>query len=139
MTGETIIFANVTRQLDASLPTPQQQRRVVFLHLAEFKTCIPVARFTSNAVLGRSDPTSHHYPDIDLSPYAAHEKGVSRQHAVIYQAGQELLVKDMGGVNGTYLNGQRLTSHQLYPLNDGDNLILGKLVLQVQWTLESQG
>lgn len=137
MAGETIIFDHVTRPFDTQLPTPQQQQRVVVLHLPEFRTCIPLPRFTHKATLGRCDPVSCQYPDIDFSPYAAHQKGVSRQHVVIHQAGQELLVKDMGSVNGTYLNGHRLISHQLYPLKDGDELILGMLMLQVQSTLES--
>jgi len=82
-------------------------------------------------VIGRMDITTKVAPDLDLTPFGAQEKGVSRMHAIIRRNEESLLVIDLGSVNGTYLNGQRLTSDQPHVLRDGDEIRLGKLVLHV--------
>jgi pSer/pThr/pTyr-binding forkhead associated (FHA) protein len=48
---------------------------------------------------------------------------VSRQHANIIKNGNSFLVKDLGSLNGTYLNGE-IVSEKL--LTDGDELQIGK-------------
>jgi hypothetical protein len=82
-------------------------------------------------VLGRSDVTSTQKPDLDLTPYGALEKGVSRIHAAIYRNEDTLTLVDMGSANGTHLNGQRLVPEQPRILRDGDEIRLGKLVAHV--------
>jgi hypothetical protein len=80
-------------------------------------------------VMGREDPVSGIFPDIDLDPHSGHEAGVGRRHAqLILQEGQ-VYVEDLDSVNGTAVNKQRLTSRQPHPLNDGDELRLGKMVM----------
>ena len=57
------------------------------------------------------------------------DAGVGRRHAqLILQAGQ-LLIEDLDSVNGTVVNKQRIPSRQPKPINDGDEIRLGKLVL----------
>jgi pSer/pThr/pTyr-binding forkhead associated (FHA) protein len=82
-------------------------------------------------VLGRSDNTSTQKPDLDLTPYGALEKGVSRIHAAIERSEDTLTLIDMGSANGTHLNGQRLIPDQPRVLRDGDEIRLGKLVAHV--------
>ncbi len=82
-------------------------------------------------VLGRQDANSAQRPDVDLSPYGALEKGVSRIHAVIARSEGTLTLMDMGSVNGTHLNGQRLLPDEPRVLRDGDEIRLGKLVAHV--------
>lgn len=82
-------------------------------------------------VFGRSDASSSVEPDIDLAPYGALEKGVSRQHAVIEISEDTLMIMDVGSSNGTFLNGQRLVPNQPRVLRDGDEVRLGKLVTHV--------
>jgi len=81
--------------------------------------------------LGRSAEGQPILPDIDLAPYQAYESGVSRLHASLKKQGKQLIATDLGSVNGTRLNGQRITPHKAFPLNHGDILTLGKLKLQV--------
>lgn len=81
--------------------------------------------------LGRRDPNAESGPTIDLSPYDAIEKGVSRMHAAIRRGEDTLTLIDLGSVNGTYLNGQRLTPNQPRVLRDGDEMRLGQLVIHV--------
>jgi len=82
-------------------------------------------------VLGRLDPNSQKKPDLDLSPYGALEKGISRLHAAVRRGEDTLTLVDLGSINGTYLNGQRLTPNQPRVLRDGDEIRLGKMVLHV--------
>lgn len=84
-------------------------------------------------VLGRHDPDSDMHPDVDLQEYGGADKGVSRRHAVIIRRDRALSIIDKGGVNGTFLNGQRLIPHQPRILRDGDEIRLGHLVLQVHF------
>lgn len=53
---------------------------------------------------------------------------ISRRHACLDRAGDEVLVSDLGSTNGTWLNGQRL--HGPRVLRDGDVLSLGGLELR---------
>ncbi len=84
-------------------------------------------------VLGRAD--SHHPSEqfLDLTPYQAHLKGVSRLHAIISQAGHTLMVTDLGSTNGTFLNEQRLVPNQPRILRDGDMIRLGHMVAYVRF------
>jgi pSer/pThr/pTyr-binding forkhead associated (FHA) protein len=81
--------------------------------------------------LGRADATSTQKPDLDLTPYGALEKGVSRMHAAIHRSDDTLTLVDMGSINGTHLNGQRLIPDQPRVLRDGDEIRLGKLVAHI--------
>jgi pSer/pThr/pTyr-binding forkhead associated (FHA) protein len=82
-------------------------------------------------ILGRADTTSPNQPDLDLTPYGALEKGVSRIHAAVERSEDTLTLIDMGSSNGTHLNGQRLGPDQPRVLRDGDEIRLGKLVAHI--------
>jgi pSer/pThr/pTyr-binding forkhead associated (FHA) protein len=82
-------------------------------------------------VMGRSDNSSAQKPDLDLTPFGALEKGVSRLHAAIIRTEDTLTLIDMGSSNGTHLNGQRLIPDQPRILRDGDELRLGKLIAHI--------
>jgi hypothetical protein len=82
-------------------------------------------------ILGRHDNTSTATPTIDLTPFGAYENGVSRLHAAIRRGEDTLTLVDLGSVNGTHLNGQRLIPNQPRVLRDGDEIRLGKLVCHV--------
>ncbi len=81
--------------------------------------------------IGRSAEGQPILPDIDLAPHRAYEYGVSRLHVSIRVEGKMIVATDLGSVNGTRLNGQRIPPHKPCPLNHGDILTLGKLKLQV--------
>jgi len=81
--------------------------------------------------IGRLDAASATFPDVDLTNDGGLEKGVSRRHAKITRRGNEVLIEDLGSVNGTFVNGKRLTPYLPHPLHSGDELQLGKLALRV--------
>jgi hypothetical protein len=81
---------------------------------------------------GRLDSSSsERKPDIDLTPFGALEKGVSRLHCAIHREELTLTIVDLGSSNGTHLNGQRLTPEVPRVLRDGDEIQLGKLVTHI--------
>lgn len=81
--------------------------------------------------IGRLDPASGSFPDVDLDDYGGAEKGVSRRHAKIIRRESGIFIQDMGSTNGTFLNDRKLTPYRFEALKYGDKLRLGKLVLQV--------
>jgi pSer/pThr/pTyr-binding forkhead associated (FHA) protein len=84
---------------------------------------------TEGFVLGRSDSKSSYLPDIDLASFRALDKGVSRRHAAFVRYQGNLHIVDLSSVNGTFLNGNRLTPEMPYPINAGDRLVLGELAV----------
>lgn len=83
-------------------------------------------------ILGRGDKDIDG-PDIDLTPYGAHEKGVSRQHISIGISGDIVEVQDLGSTNGTFLNGRQMTPNQWYILRNLDELRLGSFVVTISF------
>jgi len=81
--------------------------------------------------LGRVDPKEGVYPEVDLTD--AKKDGVSREHACIYRCGHAVEVEDLGSTNGTLLNGSRLCPYNPASLNDGDQLQLGNLLVEVRF------
>lgn len=88
----------------------------------------------STIVIGRSNSPDAVPPDVDLTAYHGRELGVSRQHAQLTYQDQQYVLQDMHSSNGTWLNGQKLTAHQLYPLQDGDQLRLGHLTMLIKFS-----
>ena len=84
------------------------------------------------AIIGRSDPVSKFYPDVDLGPYGALDQGVSRRHARIFVQGGQVLIEDLDSINGTLVNGQRVLPFQSRALADGDQITLGRMLLRFQ-------
>ncbi|MGQ9888927.1 MAG: FHA domain-containing protein [Aggregatilineales bacterium] len=84
-------------------------------------------------VIGRKGNDAGLRVDVDLAHSGGEVLGVSRQHlAVRYDAQARVItVTDLGSVNGSYINGQRLHPGEVRALNHGDQLRLGKLVLLV--------
>ncbi len=82
-------------------------------------------------LIGRFDGTNVIRPDLDLTPFGALEKGVSRVHAAINRTENTLTIIDKGSSNGTHLNGQRLLPGQPRVLRDGDEVRLGKLIAHI--------
>lgn len=68
---------------------------------------------------------------LDLAPFRGYALGVSRRHAVIRRAGNGYEVVDLGSVNGSWLNEERLTPHSTRPLPSGSHLRLGRMRLFV--------
>lgn len=82
-------------------------------------------------VIGRSVPGTDEVPAIDLRDFDAFQRGISRQHALLFWRNGTLHIADNGSANGTYLNGQRLPPHEPRPLRNHDQIMLGGLALSI--------
>lgn len=102
----------------------------IIMHVRDAATPV-IIQPAKKTVLGRADMNSPQKPDVDLTPYGALDKGVSRIHAAIMRNEDTLTLVDMGSANGTHLNGQRLVPEQPRILRDGDEIRLGKLVAHI--------
>src|SRR5436190_15117279 len=80
-------------------------------------------------LVGRTDPLSNIFPEIDLSRFDPHTK-VSRRHARTWRDGDVFNVEDLGSVNGTVINDViRLEPRKPRPLDSGDRIKLGETTL----------
>jgi hypothetical protein len=86
------------------------------------------------AYIGRWDADSGIFPDVDLDSDDPEAK-VSRRHARITRRGEQYYIEDLGSTNGTFINrGRRLLPGDRQPLNDGDEIIIGKTFLRFHVT-----
>ncbi len=102
----------------------------IIIRLRDFSQPLSIAP-KDELLIGRSDENMGQTLDLDLGPYGAAEKGVSRRHAAIRRGEDTLTLIDLGSTNGTHLNGQRLNPHQPRVLRDGDEIRMGKLVFHI--------
>ena len=84
-------------------------------------------------VIGRRVEATSEVPEglFDLSPLGGYGQGLSRRHAVIQRTEHGYEILDLGSVNGTWLNDERLAPHKNYPLASGSHLRLGSMRLLV--------
>ncbi|MCC7449831.1 MAG: FHA domain-containing protein [Anaerolineae bacterium] len=86
---------------------------------------------SDNLLIGRSLTSDLQQTSVDLSPFGAREKGVSRRHIKLVDRDSLIYVADLNSSNGTWLNGRRLIAYNEYLLHDGDELRLGLLKIRV--------
>jgi hypothetical protein len=108
---------------------PASINALVVLYLVTEQQFVPLAERES-FTLGRINEGQMIIPDIDLSQYGAFEYGVSRLHASI-QLGNPVTITDLGSVNGTRINGKKISPNVPRALTHGDVLALGKLRIQI--------
>ncbi len=88
----------------------------------------------ASVVVGREDAPSNSFPDIDLTPFGAEEGGVSRLHARLSQSGETWAIEDLESTNYTFVNRKRIAARTPTPLNDGDEIRLGRVGLRFKTT-----
>jgi len=85
-----------------------------------------------SSLIGRYDPVTGTRPEIDLTPYDTN-RSVSRRHAKVTAQGDALFVsEEVGALNGTFLNGKRLTPGKPEQIRTGDTLALGMVTLRFE-------
>ncbi len=84
-----------------------------------------------NVIIGRFDPVTGERPDIDLTSDDAVELGVSRRHVCITFRDNIPYLTDLGSKNYSFLNRRQMMRGQPYPLQNGDEVRLGNVILKV--------
>src|SRR2546422_2723731 len=84
---------------------------------------------TDTALIGRYDPVTGTRPEIDLTQVDIN-RSVSRRHArIVFQEGAFRLSEEVGALNGTFVNGVRLSSGTPTRIVSGDKVGLGMVAL----------
>ncbi|HUG53939.1 MAG TPA: cyclic nucleotide-binding domain-containing protein [Vicinamibacteria bacterium] len=85
--------------------------------------------FSNEALLGRFDSVTGQSPEVDLTK-EDQSRNISRRHArLVIRDGKFFVAEEIGTMNGTFLNGKKLSNGVLTPIQDGDELTLCRLVL----------
>ena len=110
--------------LDATVVAPQE--KATRHRLVDVAT--GTAFFFSSGdetTIGRADPVTGILPDIDLTP-VDNNRSVSRRHAKIIRSGGDYhVLEEVGTVNGTFVNDQRIPTGVPVTLHNGDLLKIG--------------
>lgn len=87
-------------------------------------------------VRGRSNSTTHRLAAgvtvvgrQDGCQLQIRSSQVSRKHCELFERDGQLVVKDLGSSNGTFVNGRKVEGEQ--PLRDGDELSIGGVTFRV--------
>ncbi|MEA2329100.1 MAG: hypothetical protein QOE68_4059 [Thermoanaerobaculia bacterium] len=80
--------------------------------------------------IGRADPVTGILPDVDLTSVDAN-RSVSRRHAKIICSGnQYFMLEEVGTVNGTYVNEQRIPTGTPVMIHNGDAIKIGLIAMK---------
>lgn len=84
---------------------------------------------SSETLVGRKDPVTGIHPDVDLT-IADAQRSTSRRHAKIYRrSGKYFVTEEIGTMNGTFVNGERIETGVPREIQDGDEVQFGLVKL----------
>jgi CRP-like cAMP-binding protein len=113
--------------VSATGSTLQAEAKAYFISVATGNV-FPV--FSNEALIGRYDSVTGLSPEVDLTK-EDQSRNISRRHArIVNKDGKFYVAEEIGTMNGTYLNGQKMPYGVLTPIKDGDELVLCRLALQ---------
>ena len=105
------------------------EARIIEPHLVVVSTGEKILLTEQDAVIGREDPISSIFPDIDTTPFGGLEGGVSRKHARVYEKDGSYYIEDLNSTNYTLINKQKVDPSSSQPLAAGDEIRLGRVAL----------
>ncbi|MGH9324005.1 MAG: cyclic nucleotide-binding domain-containing protein [Vicinamibacteria bacterium] len=80
--------------------------------------------YKDEVLLGRYDSVTGHRPEVDLTD-EDNNRNVSRRHArLLFKDSTFYVAEEIGTMNGTYINGDRIPTGVLTPIKDGDEVTL---------------
>ena len=106
------------------------EEHIIFLHLQGFSDPVTV-KIEEKISIGRTGGAAGNDAHLNLDGYGAETMGVSRRHAELSRDGDNLYLNDLNSTNGTFLNGQKLTTGSPKRVHDGDEIRLGHMSLRL--------
>jgi CRP-like cAMP-binding protein len=111
----------------AKAVAPHQAEALAYFISKSSGNVFPV--FKSDSLIGRYDSVTGQNPEVDLTNEDA-SRNISRRHArIVIKDGKPFVAEEIGTMNGTYLNGQKMPTGVLTAIQDGDELSLCRLTL----------
>ncbi len=80
-------------------------------------------------IVGREDPVSNIFPDVDMTPHGGDDGGVSRRHARLFFQNGQWFVEDFQSTNFTHVNNQRVQPGTPMPVPNGAEVRFGRIKL----------
>jgi pSer/pThr/pTyr-binding forkhead associated (FHA) protein len=80
-------------------------------------------------IVGREDPVSNIFPDVDMTPHGGDDGGVSRRHARLFQQSGQWFVEDYQSTNFTHVNNVRVQPGVPAPVPNGAEIRFGRIKL----------
>jgi len=133
---DTLVYPSQARGLEIdisnTIPKKLLENKTFLLYYPDQEEVIPIPE-QSEFTIGRIVEGQVITPDVDLNPYEAYDKGVSRLHVTIRinPENNKIHVIDLGSANGSSVNGFEIPANSEVPLNHGDVLSLGKFNMRV--------
>jgi CRP-like cAMP-binding protein len=125
-TGGVRALSTAERPVDGKAAPSDAEAQAYFISKASGNV-FPV--FKGESLIGRFDSVTGMSPEIDLTNEDS-ARNISRRHArIAVKDGKPFVAEEIGTMNGTYLNGQKLPTGVLTPIADGDELTLCRLTL----------
>jgi CRP-like cAMP-binding protein len=124
---------SLTEQSSKAKPRKEPAEAQAYLVSTMSGKTFPINK--SESYVGRVDRVTGAVPDIDLSDEDP-KRFMSRRHAkIVKDDNQYALVEEIGTVNGTFLNNQRLATGTPVPLKNGDTLTFANITLTFYQTV----
>jgi len=106
---------------------PQQSEALAYFISKASGNVFPV--FKRDALIGRYDSVTGSTPEVDLTQEDA-ARNISRRHArLVTKEGKHFVAEEIGTMNGTFVNNEKIPTGVLTPINDGDELTLCRLTI----------
>ena len=123
---------HTSRAIDAGLAGDQQPfDEQTLLRIDVLDAIEPlIVDIRGEIVVGRGDTVTSYMPDVDLAPHGAYRLGLSRKHAILQRQGDALHIIDLGSRNGTHINGAVIEPKRPHPVQNGDEVQFGDLVVR---------
>lgn len=119
----------ISLQGDPATPQPAPSSPGQLVILAT-NTTLSLPAGKQELIIGRRDPISGVAPDLDLTDYGGSAAGISRQHAKLSLQHGQVLITDLNSANATFVNQRKAVPGDPIPLNDGDEILLGRMKLR---------
>ena len=121
--------AEVPEMPDVDTPSPAPEGTVpstatarAYFVAKESGKVYPV--YKDDVLLGRYDSVTGHRPEVDLTDEDNNRNISRRQARLLYKDNTFFIAEEIGSMNGTYINGNRIPTGVLTPINDGDEVTL---------------
>jgi len=114
-------------EMTAKPHVPQQAEAIAYFISKASGNVFPV--FKGESLIGRYDSVTGQAPEVDLTNEDS-ARNISRRHArFVMKDGKPYVAEEIGTMNGTFLNNQKLPTGVLTPIKDGDEFTLCRLAL----------
>ncbi len=117
----SVAVSEIAAPVNTPAPIPKATERLVHTETGrEF-----VLSTGETTAIGRKDPVTGIDPDIDLTP-ADTQRSISRRHAMIFRRQNKYYIREeIGTMNGTFVNGERVETGIPVEFKDGDHVRFG--------------